>query len=103
LLDSGFRHAKLQDANFVQARLAGADFRGADFSGAQLCGADLSRANISGAKGLSKEMLADACVAAPMDEDAMKADPDKDQPVGIEIFGEKFRIPNCDSEKVCVR
>ena len=103
-----FRYAKLQDANLVEAKFGGADFRGADFSGAKICGADLSRVDFSGAKGLSAEMLADACVGSRKDKDAMKADPrlavdEENQPVGIEIFGEKFRIPRCAFDKSCVQ
>lgn len=101
-----FRHAKLQDANLVEAKLAGADFRWADFSGAKLCGADLSRANVSASKGLSAEMLADACAGPRIEKKEIEADArlavvEEDQPVGIEIFGKDFRIPRCTSDKKC--
>ncbi|HZR86221.1 MAG TPA: pentapeptide repeat-containing protein [Bradyrhizobium sp.] len=77
------RGANLSFANLEGALLAGADLRGADLTGANLCRADISRVNLTGAKGLTDEMLRDACASKPKSDDQTYREA---QPIGDRAF-----------------
>lgn len=74
-----FRYADLRGANFEGGKLAGADLRNADLTGANLCRVDISRANFENAKGVTDEMINQACAGQP---DATSTDRDA-QPFGL--------------------
>jgi Pentapeptide repeats (8 copies) len=101
-----FRGAQLNAAKFEGAYLAGADFRGAVLTQTNFCRADISRANFVGAKGLTAEMLADACVGSSIDKKEIADHPENAvvedaQPFGIDVFGSKFRVRRCLKDKRC--
>jgi uncharacterized protein YjbI with pentapeptide repeats len=109
-LVTDFRDAKLNEANFQGAVISGADFSGADLTGVNFCRADLSRVNFSNTKGLTAEMLSDACVGEsikvdPADEGSrppVKYSIKAAQPRGISSLGENFQVPRCLSTKRCI-
>jgi uncharacterized protein YjbI with pentapeptide repeats len=77
------RGANLSHANLEGAFLDGADLSDADLTGANLCRADISRANFSRAKGLTSDMLQDACVGPSDIESGYDF---LAQPIGLERF-----------------
>jgi uncharacterized protein YjbI with pentapeptide repeats len=108
-LYTDFKYAKLNEANFEGAFIAGADLSNADVTGANFCGADVSRVNFTNAKGLSAEMLRDACVGPSFSKrrfGVRKRPYWKDvraQPVGISPLGEGFKVAQCRASKPCSR
>jgi uncharacterized protein YjbI with pentapeptide repeats len=66
---SDLRGANLSYTNLEGALLAGADLTDADLTGANLCRADVSRVNFTRTKGLTAEMLSDACASKPNSDD----------------------------------
>jgi uncharacterized protein YjbI with pentapeptide repeats len=91
------RHADLRGVDFENAALGGADFRAADLTGANFCGSNVSRANFTEAKGLTPEMLKEACVGYKPEDDegTIKAS----QPLGLD---KKFPlIKKCDAKQKC--
>jgi uncharacterized protein YjbI with pentapeptide repeats len=84
------RGANLAHANFEGAALGGADLTDADLTGANLCRTDISRANFTRVKGLSLEVLRDACAGRPDSDETVHKEA---QPVGLKA--EFYPIKRC--------
>jgi hypothetical protein len=97
----------LQGADFEGAVLAGANFHEADLRGTNFCRADVSRVNFSDAKGLTPELLKDACVGPAIDTKNPDTNPaltviEDAQPFGMEaVVGKNYRVKRCLSDKIC--
>jgi uncharacterized protein YjbI with pentapeptide repeats len=76
---SDLRGANLSHAILEGAQLAGADLTDADLTGANLCRTDVSRVNFARTKGLTMEMLQDACAGKPESDERTYAEA---QPTG---------------------
>jgi hypothetical protein len=86
------RGANLSRANLEGAALDGADLTDVNLTEANLCRTDLSRVNFSGAKGLSSEMLQDACAGPSRPPNAFDVEgqnlfDDDAQPLGLKGSG----------------